>query len=576
MVPLQLVVASALIWTGEPNAEILDFTAVWCGPCQQVSKVVSKLQRDGVPIRKVDIDHEPSLKSQYNITSIPAFILLVDGKEVAREVNFTQSRPAEAGLRRLCAMLQQSTAEATGAPQKGEGRQSARVAANTGNLGDEAPFPPKTGTAQAATAKAEAPKKAPAKPNVFSRLFQGKQDAAPAAPAEVRAQDDDPLPTTHENQPATPLSATVRLRVKDNRGDNVGTGTIIDSRTGQTLILTCGHIFREWSKGSRLYVDVFNGEQVTSFVGKLEKYELDDRKGIDIGLVSFACDQPLPACRVASSGAGILAGAPVCSVGCGGGDLPSVQQQKITTVNRYKTNDIECSAIPEQGRSGGGLFNREGQVIGICMCADPKYREGLYAGLKAIHMFLDRQRLTHLYRDDSAAGEEPQLAAQAESKEDDAHADRIAEAAEPTRERPRRKSKDVPMIAEADASHEPPRNPAVSQEDIEGSEVVIYIRGNGKHGSPSKIVRLHRATRGFWEDLVSEIDPRESLQETTLKRTTRDSAQRSERRQVRRPASIDAADKIDRRATADAEFDDPDRYRRQRTVRRDEPTHTVR
>ena len=40
-------------------------------------------------------------------------------------------------------------------------------------------------------------------------------------------------------------AATVRLRVHDPDGYGTGTGTIIDTRDGEALVLTCGHLFRE-------------------------------------------------------------------------------------------------------------------------------------------------------------------------------------------------------------------------------------------------------------------------------------------------------------------------------------------
>ena len=52
-----------------------------------------------------------------------------------------------------------------------------------------------------------------------------------------------------------------------------------------------------------------------------------------------------------------------------------------------------------QGRSGGGLFNADGQVIGVCNAADPSDNEGLYAALESVYRELDRARLSFVYRD---------------------------------------------------------------------------------------------------------------------------------------------------------------------------------
>ena len=45
------------------------------------------------------------------------------------------------------------------------------------------------------------------------------------------------------------LAASVRLRIDDPDGHSTGSGTIIDARAGEALVLTCGHIFRD-SKGA--------------------------------------------------------------------------------------------------------------------------------------------------------------------------------------------------------------------------------------------------------------------------------------------------------------------------------------
>src|SRR5207342_389065 len=49
----------------ETDNVLLDFTATWCGPCQQMSSIVSRLERQGYPIRKVDVDQEPDLAAKY-------------------------------------------------------------------------------------------------------------------------------------------------------------------------------------------------------------------------------------------------------------------------------------------------------------------------------------------------------------------------------------------------------------------------------------------------------------------------------------------------------------------------------
>src|SRR5579871_3594896 len=71
MLPLKMVVVSVLGWSGNLDGVVLDFTASWCGPCQQISPTVSRLERQGYPIRKVDVDTNRDLVRRFNIQSIP-------------------------------------------------------------------------------------------------------------------------------------------------------------------------------------------------------------------------------------------------------------------------------------------------------------------------------------------------------------------------------------------------------------------------------------------------------------------------------------------------------------------------
>ena len=64
-----------------PRSVMLHFHAKWCGPSQQVNPVVDRLKRDGFPIRSVDVDEEAGLMKQYDVESIPFFLMVIDGKE---------------------------------------------------------------------------------------------------------------------------------------------------------------------------------------------------------------------------------------------------------------------------------------------------------------------------------------------------------------------------------------------------------------------------------------------------------------------------------------------------------------
>ena len=64
---------------------ILYFTADWCNPCKKVRPIVEEINRDSIiKFLFIDIDTELSLAQDYEVRSIPTFILIEDGKEIKR------------------------------------------------------------------------------------------------------------------------------------------------------------------------------------------------------------------------------------------------------------------------------------------------------------------------------------------------------------------------------------------------------------------------------------------------------------------------------------------------------------
>lgn len=65
---------------------IFYFTADWCGPCKKVRPIVEELNRDQAEpkFQIIDVDSEGELARKFEVRSIPTFIKIEDGKEVAR------------------------------------------------------------------------------------------------------------------------------------------------------------------------------------------------------------------------------------------------------------------------------------------------------------------------------------------------------------------------------------------------------------------------------------------------------------------------------------------------------------
>jgi thioredoxin len=70
---------------------VVDFTAVWCPPCQMMAPVVERLADEfagKVKIGKLDTDANPEIAIRYGVSGIPTLGLFRSGKLVDRLVGF--------------------------------------------------------------------------------------------------------------------------------------------------------------------------------------------------------------------------------------------------------------------------------------------------------------------------------------------------------------------------------------------------------------------------------------------------------------------------------------------------------
>jgi thiol-disulfide isomerase/thioredoxin len=358
MISLQAALA-VMVLSGSPSQTVmLDFHADWCGPCHAMDSTVRDLSSMGYPVRRVNVDHEPALAAQFHVQTIPCFVMLVDGREVDRVVGGTS-------FSRLQKMCKAAIARPAAADQ----------------------------AAPVLLARAQAPA-APAL-------------SAPALSPPTAAA----IPVSWAPQPSGPavsdaalLAASVRLRVEDPDGRSCGSGTIIDARQGEALILTCGHIFRDSKGKGRIEVDLFGPLAGQRVAGRLISFDLTR----DVGLVSIRTPGQLSAARVAPPTFRAATGEPVVTVGCNNGDDPTPRHSRVLSIDKFMgPPNLTVEGEPVEGRSGGGVFSRNGMLVGICNAADRNDHAGYCAALPTIYAEMDRAGVAFLYKEEPKAAATP-------------------------------------------------------------------------------------------------------------------------------------------------------------------------
>ncbi len=446
VVSLMLLPKTTQAQQADTRSALLYFTTPGCYWCQVVAPKVSELQRAGYPIVKIDGSQRRDLTDAYHVRAFPTFVLVING-QIAERVEGDQEKStleamagkASVAMKETEARLASSSPTSkTNLPVTSEAESSRTqliateliAAGMTGLerpvLGSAAAFPGAgLGTAEARPRSASQQSTSQptarqgvvtlvgrdvtpaAKPGLLTKLGL-KADGETTGSVVYRGNNEmDDVARQGEMLTQSPAAgAAIRIRVHDQKGETFGSGTIVESRYGRAVILTCGHVLRGIGEKGNIEVDVFSGNEPKTYVAQMIDADLD----ADVGLISIPCEQQLPIALIAGSEKTLSVGNEMFSIGCSAGSPPSKEVHRVTALNKYRGPEtIECSGAPVQGRSGGGLFDRHQQVAGVCILADPKENLGIYCGLPPIHAILRKNSLGHLLGE-SAQGSETTIA----------------------------------------------------------------------------------------------------------------------------------------------------------------------
>ena len=77
---------------------LVDFYADWCGPCKMMSPIIEEIAENlngKVKIAKINVDEEADLAIEYEVSSIPTFLLIKNGQVVTNIIGMRDKKYLE-------------------------------------------------------------------------------------------------------------------------------------------------------------------------------------------------------------------------------------------------------------------------------------------------------------------------------------------------------------------------------------------------------------------------------------------------------------------------------------------------
>ena len=342
------------------QAKLYFFTQAGCPPCQQMKPSVEWIKQY-IDVTTVDTQHQQQWARHFNVQQTPTFVIASGNDVIARRV----------------------------------GAMSRVDLANFWN--QNVPKTNSNNSERSSTTNAVANQSNSTR-NVESR--SGSQFAARQVSYESPSNSSSVNPTAARDNA---YRSTVRLKIDEQGAVSYATGTVIHIHNNEALVVTCGHAFREnRGQGAITGHSGFADGRKNNLTGNLLYY---DAGANDVALLVVKPATGLVASEIAAPTYKAKRGEPFFSYGCNHGQDPSILECSFLRLGEYSSSEDRSSAVrydttrrPVQGRSGGGLFNSAGQLIGICTGAAVEVDEGIYGSIDVIYRGISKAGLAQLFQ----------------------------------------------------------------------------------------------------------------------------------------------------------------------------------
>lgn len=78
---------------------LIEFFAEWCGPCKMMAPILEEMIKENkdenIKIGKLNIDENQEVAIQYDVMSIPTFIVFRNGKAVDKKIGYGSKEDIE-------------------------------------------------------------------------------------------------------------------------------------------------------------------------------------------------------------------------------------------------------------------------------------------------------------------------------------------------------------------------------------------------------------------------------------------------------------------------------------------------